>query len=106
MDLNPWEGQTLSGNHCPVCDATYRLVDVLFRRDRICKVIVRCERCGAYGLGTAFVYDEQDDLAPFELLEHHDAEAEPVSENDVAAMHVFLQTFAGDFKGLFAGTLP
>lgn len=100
-NVDNWYGHPLSGSTCPVCGESYRLVDILQRKERICKVVVQCKRCGTYGLGTALIFPEPAlEDGPVELLEHHEATG-PVGTQDVRGIREFLHTFDGDFKRLF-----
>src|SRR5215211_8604975 len=106
---------------CRVCHRQHESEDVhvISQNPDVWMMVVECPDCHTRSFVAAVVDEEHADEANVALRrlagEHElrirkstDPEesvsgpAEPVSEDDVASIHDFLQTFNGDFKSLFA----
>lgn len=103
---------------CSVCHRMFEPDDVhvLSRKSDMWMLMVTCEECHARNFVAAVIGDgdtEEAQLALRRLGEEHvrsresiepevaDVPGDPVSVDDVLAMHAFLQEFDGDFQALF-----
>jgi hypothetical protein len=107
-------------DRCSVCHRSFDEddVEVVSRKQDMWMMIVQCRDCHARSFVAALVGEASQaspmgqlfDLAAAEVefheLDEDDAqvdhsEADPVTVDDVIAMHDFLETFDGDFRSLF-----
>lgn len=84
----------LSGVRCPSCRGSYALVKFLGRKGDLYKVLVHCDTCDTYGVGTARISEHNTSFIP-------PRSPAPVTANDVSDIHDFLENFDGDFRRLF-----
>jgi len=83
------------GLNCTVCNEPVPAdrIRLLARREDLTFIQVECRRCGSTAL--EFVAAHRDDRA---------AEPEPISSDDVIAMHEFLAGWQGDARTLVSPT--
>lgn len=100
MGNEHFENHILNGVTCPTCRGNYSLLKFLGRKGDLYKVLVHCEVCDTYGIGTARIGSPATvpEVATEPQVQVH---ASPVSADDVLDMHQFLQTFDGNFVSLF-----
>ncbi len=103
-------------DRCNVCHRSFIEddVEVVSRKEDIWMMVVQCKDCHSRAFVAALVGDatvtspmgQLFDLAatnhPFDAMEDatsSDVETAPVNVDDVLAMHEFLESFDGDFRG-------
>ncbi len=87
------EHHVLTGVRCPSCRGHYSLVKFLGRKGELYKVLVHCQTCDTYGVGTARISENSASFAP--------PLPSQVTDDDVLDMHEFMKSFDGDFRRLF-----
>ncbi|HUR16858.1 MAG TPA: hypothetical protein VMZ33_06210 [Candidatus Limnocylindrales bacterium] len=118
MDGPDWLQTQLTSFTCPACGRRYRgsKIRLLAERDGLFFVDLDCARCGSHTVAivtveiddtSASITDVSDvSLAVDALADFIDEGmplgGEPVSADDVLAMHEFLESFDGDMKTLLA----
>ena len=91
---------------CAKCKHHYSLDDarVVERQGELWVLSVRCSHCDTQAYVAAVVDSETmdvDEIGTMELADVDDVVDEPVSVDDVLDLHEFLESFDGDFAGLF-----
>src|SRR5438045_7616484 len=118
MDSPDWLRTQLTSFTCPACGRRYRgsRINLLAERDGLFFVDLDCSRCGSHTVAIVTVeldkaelsiIDASDielavDLVPEHLGEELPANQEPVSADDVLAMHELLADHQGDIRTLLA----
>lgn len=114
MDGQEWLRAQLTGVSCVSCGESYlqNRIRVLAHREDLWFVSLGCRACGTMALGLVTLREAGggDDAVEVLLEPRSDfsaadearfAEAEPVDDDDLLAMHRFLAGFSGDFRALF-----
>src|SRR5213080_1569884 len=112
MDSPDWLRTQLTSFTCPACGRRYRgsRIKLLAERDGLFFVDLDCSRCGSHTVAIVTVeLDEAEfsildasdielavDLAPEHLGEDLPENQEPVTPDDVLAMHELLASHDGD----------
>lgn len=88
---------------CAACGRPYRRqrIRVLAQREALYFIDLACGDCGTEAV--AIVSIEGDERVGQRAVLGDVSEAGPVSAADVLDMHSFLESFEGDFRGLFEG---
>ena len=97
---------------CAVCGANYESdsIEILGHRDELWFLRVSCAGCATSGLVAALVKGAEDSAAQPEVTEPEPDRSPtldrarvtgPVTRADVLGMRRFLNSFDGDFRGLF-----
>jgi hypothetical protein len=114
MDGADWLKTQLTSFGCAACGQAYDpgRIRVLAERDGLFFVDLGCAHCGTQAVAVVTIQVDDDDVLradPGELFDgvgiaQRGAEpaAEPVSSDDVLAMHSFLTEFSGDIPTLLA----
>src|SRR4051794_12701867 len=116
MDSPDWLRTQLTSFTCPACGRRYRgsRIKLLAERDGLYFVDLDCSRCGSHTVAIVTVeLDEAElsiidasdielavDLEPEHLGEELPENTEPVSADDVLAVHELLAGFDGDMYTL------
>jgi transcription elongation factor Elf1 len=118
MDSPDWLRTQLTSFTCPACGRRYRgsRIQLLAERDGLFFVDLDCSRCGSHTVAIVTVETDETeisiidasdielavDLEPEHLGEELPENAEPVTADDVLAMHELLADFKGDMRALLA----
>jgi hypothetical protein len=116
MDSPDWLRTQLTSFTCPACGRRYRgsRIKLLAERDGLFFVDMDCSRCGSHTVAIVTVeLDEAElsiidasdielavDLLPEHLGEDLPENQEPVTPDDVLAMHELLAAHDGDLRSL------
>jgi hypothetical protein len=116
MDSPEWLRTQLTSFTCPACGRRYRgsRIKLLAERDGLYFVDLDCSRCGSHTVAIVTVelddtelsiIDASDielavDLEPEHLGEELPESTEPVSADDVLAVHELLDGYEGDMYAL------
>jgi hypothetical protein len=109
MDGADWLRTQLTSFGCAACGQAFEMgrIRVLAERDGLFFVDLTCAHCGTQAVAIVTIQLDENEApqaiaGELEMAESRNADAEPVSADDVLQIHSLLEDFEGDVEHLLA----